>query len=249
MTCEEQISKTQKLIGATADKGNALFNGLRKNILEAIQKGQAAHGLDFRLYVTGYAQFFNEDDPQCDDVSWTYWSQNKNNGAPKLTRDKRKTFNNMAKALNAQIQAAVKEYEKYGAKFIDYDDAFEGHRYCEAGVKEPEPNNKNLWFYELNTDTALSSDEESRMYDTLAFCRAKRSELSIVLGGSQEVQNLDYYSILNKVSMALEEDKSFKAAGTYLGTWVRVFHPQRHGIDAIVRSFPGTGSLLDDGLS
>lgn len=33
--------------------------------------------------------------------------------------------------------------------YVDTDGAFDGHRFCEPGVKEPRYRDSNIWFYPL----------------------------------------------------------------------------------------------------
>lgn len=97
-----------------------------------------------RIYITGYAKMFNADTSQCDVVSWALW------GAKKpLLRNRRRMFNDLANALNAEIESAA---DRAGPQvvYVDYDAEFgicKG-RICEPGVIEPAPGRASLLFYE-----------------------------------------------------------------------------------------------------
>ncbi|KAK4448512.1 putative esterase [Podospora aff. communis PSN243] len=108
---------------------------------------------DFTITVTGYARFFNDATPDCDDVSLGVWW----GGAgvvrgPKLSREVRRRMNELVVRVNEKIRATVEGVN--GAfmgmervLFVDYDEEFEGHRFCEEGVKEPDYGREETWFF------------------------------------------------------------------------------------------------------
>jgi len=56
-------------------------------------------------------------------------------------------MNNLAK-----ITDAVHRWGEYGAIYVgDYNNEFANHRYCEPGVKEPQPDRDETWFFESHT--------------------------------------------------------------------------------------------------
>lgn len=102
----------------------------------------------FSISVTGYARFFDADTPDCDDMSLGVWY-----GGPKLSRDIRGRMNALVDAANAKLRRTVELVQEgfRGARprvvFVDYDDLFEGHRFCEPGVLEPAYNRTDSWFF------------------------------------------------------------------------------------------------------
>ncbi|KKY33865.1 putative esterase family protein [Diaporthe ampelina] len=102
----------------------------------------------FSVTVTGYARFFDADTPGCDDMSLGVW-----HGGPKLSRDVRGRMNALVGAANDKLRRTVASVEGgfRGASprvvFVDYDDLFEGHRFCEPGVLEPAYNRTDSWFF------------------------------------------------------------------------------------------------------
>lgn len=102
----------------------------------------------FSITVTGYARFFNAETPDCDDMSLGVWY-----GGPKLSRDIRGRMNALVNAANEKLRRTV-ELVQEGFRgvtpkvlFVDYDDLFEGHRFCEPGVLEPAYNRTDSWFF------------------------------------------------------------------------------------------------------
>lgn len=60
----------------------------------------------FKLYVIGYAQFFNPTTTQCENVSFHFWGELPENQR-NLTSALRTTMNGLATSLNTQISDAV----------------------------------------------------------------------------------------------------------------------------------------------
>lgn len=102
----------------------------------------------FSVAVTGYARFFDADTPECDDMSLGVWY-----GGPKLSRDIRGRMNALVDAANAKLRRTVRVVQdgftgtRPRVVFVDYDDLFEGHRFCEPGVLEPAYNRTDSWFF------------------------------------------------------------------------------------------------------
>ncbi|KUI64576.1 Lipase 1 [Cytospora mali] len=102
----------------------------------------------FSIAVTGYARFFNDETPECDGMSLGVWY-----GAPKLSRDIRSRMNQLVVAMNAMLRRTVAlvngrfEGVRPRVLFVDYDALFDGHRFCEPGVAEPDFDRTNSWFF------------------------------------------------------------------------------------------------------
>ncbi|KAL6786441.1 esterase [Trichoderma sp. SZMC 28012] len=112
----------------------------------------------FTITVTGYARFFNADTEECDDYSLGMWWR-----GPKLKRELRQRMNDMVVDVNNKIRRSVDAINAAFAEprvlFVDYDDAFEGHRFCEPGVVEPDYARNETWFFLVggldNTETPV----------------------------------------------------------------------------------------------
>jgi hypothetical protein len=97
--------------------------------------GRGLTNPDFKLYVLGYPHFFNVDTDQCDGATFAYYKDD--NGGPYLTKDRRETINGLIEQMNEAIRAAVASTNDKRILFVDISPSFEGHRYCEEGIKEP----------------------------------------------------------------------------------------------------------------
>jgi len=127
--CEAQLVKAREII-----ETSALQN------LENIISGAVQHLQPGALFiVTGYAKFFNEKTDYCDN---TTFSQTR--PLEYLTKKKRRELNQLVMMLNDVIKATAK---LHGAVYVDIDHAFEGHRFCEPGVQEPDLERTDTWFF------------------------------------------------------------------------------------------------------
>ncbi|KAF7938002.1 uncharacterized protein EAE97_007798 [Botrytis byssoidea] len=135
-----------------------------KDISQATRK-QAATGKGFRLYVIGYTQFFNDQDPGCNTVTFSRTANPNpdNKEYPMMTTDLRQDFNLMSVTLNSAIKEAVHQNSGSNVKYIDIDVLLgAGHRFCEPGVKKPDLDNPKLWFwyypYDSNEENEILTD-------------------------------------------------------------------------------------------
>lgn len=168
-TCDEQRDLSWSLISEDGDHykpNNNLVNSISSVIQRATDYGQAASGDDFRLYVTGYGQFFNDKDHGCDTVTFAISANPDNDGKPHnlLTTELRQDFNLMSITLNAAIKEAVDINSRRGVKYIDIDGLLYGHRFCEPGVKEPDQDNPNLWFFHYPYEEPADSSNPTIAY-------------------------------------------------------------------------------------
>jgi hypothetical protein len=106
-------------------------------------------GNKFKLYVTGFPRFFNEDTEDCNNVTFARSANPHDDGKEhmKMTRESRKDFNEMSIGLNKPIEAAVSRHTDEGVSWIPIDDHLDGHRFCEPHIKEPYQQNPNLWIF------------------------------------------------------------------------------------------------------
>jgi hypothetical protein len=129
--CEAQLVKAREII-----ETSALHN------LENIISGAVQHLKPGALFiVTGYAKFFNEKTHYCDNVTFS-----QTRPLDYLTKRKRRDLNQLVMMLNDVIKATA---QLHGAVYVDIDHAFEGHRFCEQGVMEPDLNRMDTWFFNV----------------------------------------------------------------------------------------------------
>lgn len=140
--CETQMESTKRTIESTALIES--YSNLIKAIVQQLKP-------EARLLVTGYATFFNEETEPCNSVTFSVKEPYQF-----LTRELRKDINELVRLLNTVIEGAT---SANGAQYVDIDEPFTGHRFCEDGVQEPDISRTDTWFYSLNgTSPKLHSE-------------------------------------------------------------------------------------------
>ncbi|KAK3357640.1 SGNH hydrolase-type esterase domain-containing protein [Lasiosphaeria hispida] len=141
------------LVAADAAVAGPEF-GLRLGLVlrEILDKVRWERRPGFVVTVTGYARFFDEVTEGCDDVSLgVWWGVGIDGKGPRLTREVRARMNALVGKVNGNIRGAVEgvnaEFVRPRVVFVDYDAAFAGHRFCEAGVEEPDYQRNETWFF------------------------------------------------------------------------------------------------------
>ncbi|KAF2999335.1 hypothetical protein E8E13_005437 [Curvularia kusanoi] len=143
-SCQKSIDEAQEKIANETQ----LFQNVTRLIEAAKPHLNTTQGL---IYVTGYARFFGTGDNTCDNVTWAVW-RNIEHTKQYLKLEMRQALNDMVLSVNAVLHRAAQAAGP-NVRFIDYDAiiAMLCGRYCELGVQEPDPNRRNLMFYEWDT--------------------------------------------------------------------------------------------------
>lgn len=131
-TCEAAIVKARGLI-----ESSVLQNNFQELVSGAVQRLKPSA----LLLVTGYARFFNDQTDYCNHATFS-----RSRPLDYLTKTKRRALNQLLVLLNDVIRATA---EVHGAVYLDIDSAFEGHRFCEEGVQEPDIEREETWFFNL----------------------------------------------------------------------------------------------------
>lgn len=235
--CDQQITRSRGIL-----ESDKFYNSLDYVVKNALIRGIKAAGPGFKLFVTGYAQFWNEDSDQCDSACFSYWDPKCEN-SEKLTKDLRQRLNQLAKDLNQKIQDVVKNNEQWAVEYADYDAEFSGHRFCEEGITEPDNNNPNIWFFHLNTEgngrTQAIDDKYAAMLDENGnkddfYASIKNRSATGWATGLNGQPDSAAYDLLFKVG-----DNSDVAIQNALSGYIRIFHPTRPGIDTMTTKIFG----------
>lgn len=197
----------------------------------------------FIITVTGYARFFNDATDECDDMSFGIsWN------GPKLKKDLRMKMNAMVLTVNAKIRKTVElvnsRFTKDKVIFVDYDREFDGHRFCEEGVQEPDYGRTDTWFFLVGgPDNARNGTRPERLSD-LAVLDASSPlvDPSSCLEPAQRPGDWGMLALCY-MAMAKQRDPSLQLARgddiaensmwyvpTYYG---KTFHPRSLGHEAI----------------
>ena len=215
----------------------------------------------FQLYITGYIQFWNDENPQCDTVSWAPWYKE----AAYLTTTLRKDMNSLVDKLNnllKQVAGAIGD-NIGGIYYVGgFQERFNGHRFCE---QEDDPNyhkspiDDKTWF--IHYDSPYQNPSSVTGFGSGSFFDQVNSILIPEKDGkSTDDQIKEVNGDLAKLNDAYKDCDSMTAALTKLGqdysqysplpiTWLRVMHPKGSGytpmadavIDNVLRYGPTGG--------
>lgn len=131
-SCEAKLVEARRRIESHVLWDN--FQALVRGALDNMKPGAL-------LLLTGYAKFFNEQTDICDHATFS-----RTRPLDYLTKKKRKALNQLVDMLNDVIRATA---DAYSAVYVDIDTAYEGHRFCEDGVHEPDLGRDETWFFNL----------------------------------------------------------------------------------------------------
>jgi hypothetical protein len=140
-TCEQALNATQ--VAIESSEFEERFRVVVAELLDTVRWEKKPW---FSVTVTGYARFFNAETDACNDMSLGVWW----NG-PQLAADVRVRMNALVDAVNDKLARAVDainaQFVADKLLFINFDDVFEGHRFCEPDVLEPDYGRDDTWFF------------------------------------------------------------------------------------------------------
>lgn len=230
-TCDDQRTHSWSLINDPSLVTN--ISELIGKIVTKAQQGGA--GDNFKLYVTGYGQFFNNETTLCNTVTFARTANPKPDNKPhtNMTTALRTEFNAMSLGLNAAIQKAVAQNAQNGVKYIDIDAPLTGHRFCEAGIQEPDQNNPNLWLWHYPYNQPDGAEIGSTGPDYTSVLQAANakvfgsqsiSQLSQQYGSARAVDDAFYNAIdWTQISGGVNATGFWDGV---VGSRAKLFHPQ-----------------------
>ncbi|CAG8112343.1 unnamed protein product [Penicillium nalgiovense] len=272
---------------AAEEKARALMNdqgesGLRyklSTLYRAIL--DKAEQPDFSLFVTGYTGFFNQDTTDCDQSSFHYfWGGYKPPGDGSwpnrivhLSTSLRAELNLLVSQLNNVIEAAVQEVNAQvgstNVYYVDVQQKFDTHRWCEKGIHEPDSSAQNTYFFlsawsdlplDDNAVTSSDTDDISSLIQA-GISLPDASNCEETLGSDPD----PYEKWLCLASIAIKQDPNGPVAWSYgnatqdikdgdvntqhVSDWyptrqIKTFHPRSPGMglyrDAILEKIDAT---------
>ncbi|RYO76464.1 hypothetical protein DL766_006402 [Monosporascus sp. MC13-8B] len=249
-TCEEELRHAREHIA-----GEEFEYRLELVIMEILDRARWEKKPWFLVTVTGYARFFNDVTDDCDEMSFGVWWL-----GPKLKKSLRLQMNALVFAVNAKIKSAVNrvnsKFTKDRVLFVDYDSEFEGHRFCEENVIEPDYNRNDTFFFLVGgRDHARNGTQlkQSTVVETLPPTSALVDPSSCLRPARRSG---DWGELaLCYMAMAKDQDPSLRPARedlisqnsmwyvpTYYG---KTFHPRSLGHEAIRDKIYEAWSQLD----
>ncbi|KAM7217368.1 SGNH hydrolase-type esterase domain containing protein [Rhypophila decipiens] len=153
--CDETINRTVSLLMSTEYESR-----LRNTMLAVIAQGRKARGAyppeSFQLYVAEYANIFNDNNPECDQIDWRLHSLSE---ITFLTRELRKKFTLLNTLMNAAAKRAAEGLKDKGVIYVEgINRHFDGHRFCEDGQTSQEMDHVNTWLWSHYSDTVTKDD-------------------------------------------------------------------------------------------
>jgi len=142
--CAKVINETTHRVA----NDDEFAKGLAEQIEHVLGHSKFKDKSNFKLFVTGYARFFNQDDPACDKYGLRL------TGGPSLTRILRNAINDLVLLVNHKVEETVHKANTPKAIFVDFDSGFEGHRFCEPNDSSGYLGNRkqriNSWFWSFS---------------------------------------------------------------------------------------------------
>ncbi|KAI9762486.1 MAG: hypothetical protein M1840_001246 [Geoglossum simile] len=179
---------------------------------------------NLKMYVTGYAKFWNAATTQCDGVSWQYWLPSTGD---KMTQDRRRQMNTLVDQVNTRLANVVAGLNNPKIHFVDYDALYNGNRFCEEGVIEPQKNGEdrpNLHMHQVATEYGQIKPEPSLPGAEPASSWAR--DIIAVRQAHPDAAPVDAYANLSTPDSA-----------DLLPLWMtKVFHPTQLGHSKIAQA-------------
>ncbi|KAK5629759.1 hypothetical protein RRF57_005474 [Xylaria bambusicola] len=234
-TCEDALARSRVLL-----ESDDFEIRLRILIMEILDKIRWEKKPSFAITVTGYARFFNELTDGCEDMSFGVWW----NG-PKLTKKLRSNMNTLVLNVNAKLRKTIDtinhSFTKDRLIFVDYDADFDGHRFCEPNVTEPDYERLDTWFFLVGgPDNADSGTKAQQTSDPKALSpTSSLVDPFSCLGPAQRAGDwgmlaLCYMAMAKHCDPTLRENVSAQNSMWYVPTYYgKTFHPRTRGHKAI----------------
>jgi hypothetical protein len=230
-SCFKGACGTTDCDSALAAGTNIVNTQIQGKLLSTYQALQQKMTSSAHVLVIGYTQFWNADTDQCDSADWGVLRSNL------MTKDKRQAMNTLSISMNQKIEAAVSQLNDPRFKFVNPDPFFEGHRFCEDGITEPQQegqDREDLFIHEWYTpqgqfDGTVLNDTLNGPWNTL--------EKSILGEAASEGKSSPLTGAFPKEM--LDSGVSIQKAGGLppkLAGYFKVFHPTQAGHDAILRA-------------
>ncbi|KAI4687260.1 hypothetical protein J4E81_008108 [Alternaria sp. BMP 2799] len=236
--CSEDCAKAITQVRDRIDGVNGNFpDDLRETIKAIFENAPGTN-----LFITGYPRFFNQDTEYCNNVTFELWCQDEK--FLPLTKDQRTQMNELNLRLNEKIQSVIDANQPESGRitYVDTDPYFEGHRFCEEGVKEPSYRNKNIWFFPCEFYTKVETNFTVSDTTPSGDCQAILDSgggpgnyfTCLIANEAQNGTSIDLMDLPNNV--ATDDPNEPDAASLWL--WLlRTFHPTVQGHEAYKNAF------------
>jgi len=160
--CADSIAQAQTFISS-----GQLATDVQSKAIQVVYDAGVNNFPGFKVFLTGYAHFFNVDDDatDCNDQSFGPGLHR-----PKLTMVLRKAINNLVEQINTAYSNVVASMNNPDIQFLDISPGFDGHRFCEPGQDNYDNENSNQegetwiwnfhWFWPNGVDNGTAPADE-----------------------------------------------------------------------------------------
>ncbi|XDG03116.1 hypothetical protein ABKA04_002731 [Annulohypoxylon sp. FPYF3050] len=220
--CAKQLANSNDYINEGGEGG--LYQDELNTVRDLLNHPSVKDNKDFRLYILGYAHFFNLGANYCDDISFGALATVPLIGnAPKLSNRLRTDLNDGVERVNQVLARVAKDVGDSRVRFLDISPAFNGHRFCENNHNYRDQwYNADVWLWNLNPP----ADDPP----------ANPELIEAWLYGNRNDSLLDY-SNGAMVGVEMQGGAETDGSGGSTGpgpTWhQRPFHPKQGGAQAI----------------
>ena len=247
--CTDTLNTVGSLIRSSEFKQDLI-----NTLVQITHAGRAAGGANppesFQVYVAGYVQFWNDDDPGCNNADWSWWPSWITGPAP-LTTEVRSKMNQLVDQVNGVISDAATELADFGVFYVDgFQSSFDTHRFCEPASLSylNAPVGAQTWFWHQESPGYLSGTEgptdgssagaqnlTQLILDELIPDNATRASIS----ESNPPWNINpafdnETALLNALDQVSGNGTNALALGPYI---VRTFHPKGTGYRPVADAF------------
>jgi hypothetical protein len=148
--CAKQLATSNFYIDDTGKAG--LYRQEMDTVVDILNHAAVKDNKDFRLYILGYAHFFNLGANYCDDISFGALAYLPGANKPKVSNRLRTDMNDGIERVNQVLRHVANDVKDPRVKFLDISPAFNGHRFCENkhGYKD-QWYNADVWLWNFNT--------------------------------------------------------------------------------------------------
>ncbi|KAJ9668302.1 hypothetical protein H2201_001732 [Coniosporium apollinis] len=169
----------------------------------------------FRLYVTGYAHFFNAETDWC--TAGSFGAFPLIGGQPKLSKELRIAINGLVEKFNRVYEKTIADYPDKRVRYVEVTQGFEGNRFCEEGKSHRDQYySDDVWLWNLPPPYETDQTAEMDHYYTTR---------SAILDKEDPEDFSHVFDIFN--------DVKFESGVNGPGWMLRPFHPKEKGHAAI----------------
>ncbi|KAI0900623.1 SGNH hydrolase [Annulohypoxylon nitens] len=141
--CAKQLANSNDYINKAGDGG--LYQDELNTVRDLLDHPSVRDNKGFRLYILGYAHFFNLSANYCDTISFGVLHK------PRLSNRLRTDLNDGVERVNQVLARVAKDVGDSRVRFLDISPAFNGHRFCENSHDSKDQwYNADVWFWNFN---------------------------------------------------------------------------------------------------